>query len=63
MWLLRLELWGCVQDLLLVFPKVSSQVSSCKDATSEKLASSTMPGVGMGLGVGVCVCGGGEWSW
>lgn len=54
MWLLRLELWGCVQDLLLVFPEVSSQVSSCKDATSEKLASSTMPGVGMGMGVGVC---------
>lgn len=52
MWLLGLELWGCVQDLLLFFPEVSSQVSSCKDATSEKLASSTMAGVGMGMGAG-----------
>lgn len=54
MWLLRLELWGCIQDLLLVFPEVSSQVSSCKDATSEKLA---MAGVGMGKGIG-----GGVWE-
>lgn len=46
MWLLRPEPFGCIQDLLLVFPEVSSQV--CKDATSEKLA---MAGVGMGKGI------------
>lgn len=57
---MRLELWGCIQDLLLVFPEVSSQVSSCKDAPSEKVASSTMAGVGMGMGIGVCV--GGCWE-
>lgn len=48
MWLLSLELWGCIRDLLL-FQKFQVRSQAVRDATSEKVASPTMGGGAAGV--------------